>query len=54
MKDPVRSHWMENDKIDKLEEEGGDDGGIRMERRGTLLNVIMLTGIGMMKCMKEK
>jgi hypothetical protein len=28
--------------------------GIRMERRGILLNVIVLTGIGMMKCKKEK
>jgi hypothetical protein len=29
-------------------------GGIRMERRGTLLNMIVLTGIGIMKCKKEK
>jgi hypothetical protein len=25
MKDPVRSHWMEDDKVDKLEEEVGDE-----------------------------
>ncbi len=29
-------------------------GGKRTERKGTLLNVIVLTGIGMMKCKKEK
>jgi hypothetical protein len=29
-------------------------GRIRTERRGILLNVIMLTGIGIMKCKKEK
>jgi hypothetical protein len=29
-------------------------GRIRTERRGTLLNVIVLTGIGMMKCKKKK
>jgi hypothetical protein len=33
---------------------GKKSGGISRERRGTLLNVIMLTGIGMMKCKKEK
>ncbi len=25
MKDPVRTHWMEEDEVDKLEEEGGDE-----------------------------
>ncbi len=25
VKDPVRTHWMEDDKVDKLEEEGGDE-----------------------------
>ncbi len=37
-------------------EEGGDEksGGIRTEKWGTLLNVIVLTGIGIMKCKKEK
>jgi hypothetical protein len=25
LKDPVRTHWMEDDKVDKLEEEGGDE-----------------------------
>ncbi len=48
---------MEDDEVDKLEEEGGDekewwdqDG----EEGYTLLNVIVLTGIGIMKCKKEK
>jgi hypothetical protein len=25
LKDPVRIHWMKDDKVDKLEEEGGDE-----------------------------
>ncbi len=25
LKDPDRTHWMEDDEVDKLEEEGGDE-----------------------------
>jgi hypothetical protein len=60
LKDPVRTHWMEGDEVDKLEEWTTNEGGDEKEwwdknkRRGTLMNVIVLTGIGMMKCKKEK
>jgi hypothetical protein len=25
LKDPIKTHWMEDDKVDKLEEEGNDE-----------------------------
>jgi hypothetical protein len=25
LKDPVRTHWTEDDEVDKLKEEGGDE-----------------------------
>ncbi len=55
LKDPFRTYWMEDDKVSwKKIVEMKKIGGIRTERRATLLNVIVLTGIGMMKCKKEK